>query len=63
MNEMSMLTRVAMKCVGVGEAPAEYGAVVDYEREHRFAEHEHENGAEPEPDNAREWPIALKSNG
>ena len=46
---VSMLTRMAMKCDGVGESQAEYRELVDDEHEHRFAEHEHDTGAGPEP--------------
>jgi hypothetical protein len=47
----------AMKCDGVGESQTEYCTPFDDEYEHRFAEHEHGTGQEPEQDDAREWPI------
>ena len=43
---VSMLTRMAMKLDGVAESQTGYNAVVDYDYEHRFAEHEHEEGPE-----------------
>jgi hypothetical protein len=55
---VAMLTRMAMKFDGVAESQASYHSTVDYEHEH---EHEHEEM--PEPDDAREWPIASESNG
>lgn len=36
---VAMLTRMAMKFDGVAESDREYGATVDYDYEHRFAEH------------------------
>jgi len=39
---VSMLTRMTMKLNGVAESQAEYKAIDDYEHEHRYAEHEHE---------------------
>jgi hypothetical protein len=39
---VSMLTRMVMKTDGVAESPAGYDAAdIDYEHEHRCAEHEH----------------------
>ncbi len=38
---VSMLTRMAMKFDGVAESIADYDAAIDYDDEHRFAEHEH----------------------
>jgi four helix bundle protein len=40
---VAMLTRMAMKFDGVGEACTEYDAEIDYDNEHRFAEHEHQH--------------------
>jgi hypothetical protein len=34
------MNRMAMKCEGVAESIAEYNAEIDYEYEHRCAEHE-----------------------
>ncbi len=42
---VSMLTRLVMKADTVSETLAEYDMPVDYEHEHRFAEHEHETEA------------------
>ncbi len=46
-----MLTRMAIKFDGVAEPGAAYDATIDYDNEHRCAEHEHEVRAEelPEP--------------
>ena len=41
---VAMLTRMAMKFDDVAESDAPCRAVVDYEQEHRFAEHEHQAG-------------------
>jgi four helix bundle protein len=46
---VSMLTRMVMKTDGVSEPPTGYDADIDYEHEHRCAEHEHDWHAEPEP--------------
>jgi four helix bundle protein len=46
---VSMLTCMVMKSDGVAESPVGYGADIDYEHEHRCAEHEHDWNAEPEP--------------
>jgi len=35
-----MRARMTMQLDGVAESQAEYPAVVDYEHEHRFAEHD-----------------------
>ena len=43
---VSMLTRMTMKLNGVAESQAEYNAIDDYEHEHRYAEHEHEEKPE-----------------
>jgi hypothetical protein len=55
----SLLTRMAMKLDGVAEPVATYEAEIDYDNEHRCAEHEHEAQAEelPEPWDAtkRRW--------
>ena len=48
---VSMLTRMAMKFDGVVESPAEYHAKVDYEHEHHFVEHEHDD-EKPKPNDA-----------
>jgi hypothetical protein len=37
---VAMLTRMAMKFDGVAESSAAYAADIDYDYEHRFAEHE-----------------------
>ena len=62
---VAMLTRMAMKFDGVAESSVEYDAGVDYEHEHRFAEHEHEVGTEetPEPCRAPEPDLRPFSNG
>ena len=56
---VAMLTRMAMKFDGVAEPVAAYDADIDYDNEHRCAEHEHEVHAEglPEPwdATARRW--------
>jgi hypothetical protein len=39
---VAMLTRMAMKFDGVAEPGAAYDAEIDYDNEHRDAEHEHE---------------------
>jgi four helix bundle protein len=44
---VAMLTRMTMKLRGAADPQAECPAIVDYEHEHRFAEHEHEQGEEP----------------
>ena len=38
---VAMRTRMAVKFDGVGESSMEYDAEIDYDNEHRFAEHEH----------------------
>jgi four helix bundle protein len=43
---VSMLTRMAMKFDGVAEPECEYTSGVDYENEHRDAEHEHDETPE-----------------
>jgi len=58
---VSMLTRMVMKTDVVSELPARYDFGVDYE--HRFAEHEHEWRAEPEPSRAPESGLRPSSNG
>ena len=52
----AMLSRMAMKLDGVAEPVATYEAEIDYEDEHRYAEHEHEAQTEntPEPWDATE---------
>ncbi|MCS7471624.1 four helix bundle protein [Stieleria sp. ICT_E10.1] len=60
---VSMLTRMVMKTDTVSEAPARYDADIDYDDEHRFAEHEHEWRAEPEPSRAPEPGLRPSSNG
>ena len=37
---VSMLTRMAMKFDGVADSPVDYARAIDYEYEHRDAEHE-----------------------
>ena len=51
-----MLTRMAMRFDGVAEQCAAYDAGIDYDYEHRCAEHEHESQAAetPEPWDATE---------
>ena len=49
-----MLTRMAMKFDGVAESGAEVHADIDYDYEHRFAEHEHGDVDEPKQTDARE---------
>jgi four helix bundle protein len=44
---VAMLTRMAMKFDGVAESSAAYDAVIDYDYEHRFAEHEHDTQDTP----------------
>ena len=39
---VAMLTRMAMKFDGVAEPNAAYDAAIDYDNEHRGAEHENE---------------------
>jgi hypothetical protein len=39
---VAMLTRMAMKFDSVGESSLEYDAEIDYDNEHRDAEHEHD---------------------
>ena len=53
---VAMLTRMAMKFDGVAEPSAAYDAEIDYDNEHRYAEHEHESQTEesPEPWDATE---------
>ena len=46
---VAMLTQMAMKFDGVAASGAEFHTDIDYE--HRFAEHEHDNGDEPEQTN------------
>jgi hypothetical protein len=47
---VAMRTRMAMKFDGVAESSAEYDANIDYDYEHRCAEHEHESQAEETPE-------------
>ncbi|QDS95651.1 hypothetical protein FF011L_44490 [Roseimaritima multifibrata] len=42
-----MLTRMAMKFDDVKEPSVDYAVPIDYEHEHRDAEHEHARGPEP----------------
>jgi hypothetical protein len=51
-----MLIRMAMRFDGVAEQCAAYDAEIDYDNEHRCAEHEHESQAAetPEPWDATE---------
>ena len=48
---VAMLTRMAMKFDGVAEPVAAYDADIDYDNEHRCAEHEHKAGVQE----ARLW--------
>jgi hypothetical protein len=60
---VAMLIRMAMRFDGVAEQCAAYDAEIDYDNEHRCAEHEHEHEHEhesqaeetPEPWDATEW--------
>ena len=45
---VSMLTRMAMKFDRVSESSVDYAVAIDFEHEHRVAEHEHDL-EEPEP--------------
>jgi hypothetical protein len=47
---VAMLTRMAMKFDGVAEPGAAYDAEIDYDNEHRCAEHEHESQTEETPE-------------
>ena len=47
---VAMLTRMAMIFDGVAEPDAEYDTVIDYDNEHRCAEHEHEAQTEETPE-------------
>ena len=49
---VAMLTRMAMKFDGVSESLTAYNVLGDYEHEHRFTEHEHEE--KPEQSDANE---------
>ncbi len=53
---VAMLNRMAMRFDGVAQQCAAYDAEIDYDHEHRCAEHEHEFQAEetPEPWDATE---------
>jgi hypothetical protein len=39
---VAMLTRMAMKFDSVGESSMEHDTEIDYDNEHRVAEHEHD---------------------
>ena len=47
---VAMLTRMAMKFDGVAESSATYAAEIDYDYEHRCAEHEHDSRTEETPE-------------
>lgn len=47
---VAMLTRMAMKFDGVAEPNAAYDAAIDYDNEHRGAEHEHESQTKETPE-------------
>ena len=51
---VAMLTRMAVKFDGVAECSSEYNAGIDYDYEHRFAEHEHEPQTEETPEQCRQ---------
>jgi hypothetical protein len=55
-----------MKFGGVAESIAEYNAEIDYDNEHRYAEHERELQTEetPEPSDATEdrWSVSRMNN-
>ncbi len=51
---VAMLTRMAMKFGGVAESIEDYDTDIDYEYEHRFAEHEQDGADKPEQSDARE---------
>jgi four helix bundle protein len=55
-RNVAMLTRMVMRFDGVAAQCAAYDAEIDYDNEHRCAEHEHESQAEetPEPWDATE---------
>ncbi|MBL8812645.1 MAG: four helix bundle protein [Planctomycetaceae bacterium] len=57
---VAMLTRMAMKVDGVAESVAAYDADIDYDNEHRCAEHEHEAMHEGKAcvQEARLWLVA-----
>ena len=50
---VAMLTRMAMRFDGVAESSTKYHADIDYECEHRFAEHEHDTKTEETPEPSR----------
>ncbi|TVQ00377.1 MAG: four helix bundle protein [Planctomycetaceae bacterium] len=56
---VAMLTQMAMKFDGVAEPVAAYDAELDYDNEHRYAEHEHETQTEETPEpwdtTERQW--------
>ena len=58
---VAMLTRMAMKSDGVKEPSLDYAVVIDYEHEHRDAEHEH--GRQQEPSRAPEDGLHGFTNG
>jgi hypothetical protein len=47
---VAMLTRMAMKFDSVGESSMEHDTEIDYDNEHRVAEHEHESHTEGTPE-------------
>lgn len=60
---VAMWTPLAMKCAGVAESDMLYQATVTHEHAHRFAEHEHGDGAEPEQSDAREAGCRAEGGG
>ncbi|TWT76816.1 hypothetical protein Pla100_63500 [Neorhodopirellula pilleata] len=58
---VSMLTRMAIKFDGVGESSVDYAELIDYEHEHRDAEHKHER--KPEPGRAPKDGLRGVTNG
>ena len=56
---VAMLTRMAMKFDGVSESLGEYTLGIDYEPEHRDAEHEHEHEEMPEQSGPPKHPSAV----
>ena len=52
----AMLTRMATIFAGVAESSTEDEAEIDYDDEHRYAEHESQNEETPKPWDEREPP-------
>ena len=60
---VSMLTRMVMKVDAVSECRPRYDSDIDYEHEHRCAEHEHDWRVESEPADATEDSWSVFTNG